>query len=123
MKKSVQISIRTRVNTTELERGRALVALLESHGMTPEQVSFNPDKFKDDVLGDESLERGQRWLPSNRRAGALKHHFVRLAAEQGGKVEWLRAAPNLYPCREGGPRECQHLRPVELPSRLGNAVQ
>jgi len=57
MKKSVQISIRTRVNTTELERGRALVALLESHGMTPEQVSFNPDKFKDDFLGDESLER------------------------------------------------------------------
>lgn len=57
MKKYVQISIRTRVDTTELERGRELVALLDSHGLTPEQVSFNPDKFKDDFLGDESLER------------------------------------------------------------------
>jgi hypothetical protein len=57
MKSYVQISIRTRVDTTELERGRALVALLDSHGLTPEQVSFNPDKFKDDFLGDESLER------------------------------------------------------------------
>lgn len=57
MKSYVQISIRTRVDTTDLERGRALVALLDSHGLSPEQVSFNPDKFKDDFLGDESLQR------------------------------------------------------------------
>jgi len=58
MKKHVQISIRTRVNTTQLARGRALVALLERHDMTPEQVSFNPDKFKDDVLGDDRWNVG-----------------------------------------------------------------
>lgn len=57
MKNYVQISIRTRVDTTELERGRALVALLDSYCLIPEQVSFNPDKFKDDFLGDESLQR------------------------------------------------------------------
>lgn len=69
VRRHVLISIRTRVDTTELERGRALVELLDSHGLTPEQVSFNPDKFMDDFLGDESLERWWAAMASVRSQG------------------------------------------------------
>lgn len=55
MKKFVQIAIRTRIDTTDIALGRALIALLDRHGLSPEQVSFNPDKFKDEFLGDESI--------------------------------------------------------------------
>lgn len=57
MKKYVQIALRTSIDSTELARGQAMVDLISRHGMAPEQVSFNPDKFKDEFCGEKSLEQ------------------------------------------------------------------
>ncbi|MCC7633268.1 hypothetical protein [Stenotrophomonas rhizophila] len=53
----MKIAIRTSTDSTELTRGQAMIAILSRHGLAPEQVSFNPDRFKEEYDGEAALEK------------------------------------------------------------------
>lgn len=75
MKTYVQISIRTKSETTDWSFGERLLESLEGVGLVPEQVSHNADKFIEPFLGVEESKSVWASLASIRFNGSTRDFY------------------------------------------------
>lgn len=89
MKTYVKIALRTRVETKPLEVGRALLDVLSlgDGQLYPEQVSHNPDRFKDAFSGPDTLDVWWNEVAQIRVEGAISDFSLDFAWRRKAAVK------------------------------------
>lgn len=89
MKTYVKIALRSRIETKPLEVGRALLDVLSlgDGQLYPEQVSHNPDRFKDAFTGAETLDVWWNEVAQMRFEGAISDFSLDFAWRRKAAVK------------------------------------